>query len=81
MHIMAKKVTFCISIQKEYSLWHGLGSIHSKPPSCGESEFCHSRNGKLRFPRYLSRLMLQLMGKGGFLQGAAVAMCKNLWEM
>lgn len=64
MHMTAKKATLCV--RKVYSLWHGLGSIYSKLPSCGESEFCHSRKGKLSFPKYLSRLLLQLMGREGF---------------
>lgn len=49
MHMMAKKVTLCISIQKEYSLWHVLGSANSKLPSCRESEFCHSKSGSWAF--------------------------------
>lgn len=73
MYVMAKKVTLCISIHKENSLWHGLGIVQPKFPSCRESKLCHPKSKKWSFPVYPSRLSRQWMGKERFLQEAAVA--------
>lgn len=81
MYVMAKEVTLCISIHKEYSPWHGLGMVYSKLPSCGESKLYHSKRRKLSFPVHLSRLSQQWMGKERFLQEAAVATDKDPYEM
>lgn len=69
----------CISIHKENSLWHGLGTVYSELPRCGKSKLCHSKSRKLSFPVYLSRLSQQWLEKEGFLQEAAVATGKTWW--
>lgn len=81
MYVMAKEVTLCISIHKENSLWHGLGTVHSRLSSCGESKLCHFQSRKLSFPVYLSRLSQQWTGKERFLQEATVAMGKDPCEV